>query len=354
MARELMEDLDVLASYIEGQKLGNNTIMVTGATGFIGSLLIKAFLRYNQTRTDPVKIIGLARSVDKAVSVFGMDLIRNPDKYNVMFLYQDICDPIPDIHCDYMIHTASVTASRVFIDKPVEVLDGIYMGTKQVLEAARKNDAKGIVYLSSMEVFGQIRSSDRLAEKDLGYLDLQNVRSCYPEGKRIAELLCKSYAEEYNVPVRIARLAQVFGAGVLPGENRVFAQFLRSAIRGEDIVLHTRGLSTGNYCYTTDAIRAILLLLRAGNPGEAYAVVNEENTMPIAQMAAMVAEYFSSGRSKVVIDCSDCRRFGYAPDTQMRLSAKKLNELGWKASVPLIDMYRRMIPDLHNQIKHDY
>lgn len=346
ITRALLEDLDELSNYIEEQKLGNSTIMVTGATGFIGSLLVKAFLYYNRTHTDPIKIIGLARSPDKVDRVFGKDNNQHPDKDSVLFIYQDICDPMPNIHCDYIIHTANATASRVFIEKPVEVLDSIFIGTKQVLEAARKIEAKGVVYLSSMEVFGQINTADRLSEKDLGYLDLQNIRSCYSEGKRIAELLCKSYAEEYGVPVRIARLAQVFGAGVLPGENRVFAQFLRSALRGEDIVLHTKGLSTGNYCYTVDAVKAILLLLQAGIPGEVYTVVNEDNTMTIAQMAVMVAEYISGGRSKVVFDTSDSKRFGYAPDTQMRLSAAKLNALGWKATVPLIEMYKRMIPDL--------
>ena len=346
ITQALLEDLDELSNYIEEQRLGNCTIMVTGATGFIGSLLIKGFLYYNRTHSDPFKIIGLARSADKVKCIFREYDYQYPDNDCVTFIYQDICDPVPDIHCDYIIHTANATASRVFIEKPVEVLDSIYIGTKQILEAARKSCAKGVVYLSSMEVFGQITTSDRLTEKDLGYLDLQNIRSCYSEGKRIAELLCKSYAEEYGVPVRVARLAQVFGAGVLPGENRVFAQFLRSALRGEDIVLHTKGLSAGNYCYTVDAVKAILLLLHAGIPGEAYTVVNEDNTMTIAQMAVMVAEHISGGRSKVVFDTSDSKRFGYAPDTKMRLSAAKLNALGWKATVPLIEMYKRMIPDL--------
>lgn len=167
-----------------------------------------------------------------------------------------------------------------------------------------------------------------------------------PKGKRLAECLCMSYASQYRVPVKVARLAQTFGAGVLPGENRVFAQFLRSALKGEDIVLHTKGQSVGNYCYTADAIEAILLLLVMGENGEAYTVVNEETTTAIADMADLVARYFSNGKSKVVFDIPQNNSFGYAPDTKMRLSSQKLRNLGWTPRVSLFEAYKRMISDL--------
>ena len=77
----------------------------------------------------------------------------------------------------------------------------------------------------------------------------------------MCENMCVAYGTQYEVPVKIARLAQTFGAGVLPGENRVFAQFARSAMKGSDIVLHTEGKSEGNYCYTADAVRALLTIL---------------------------------------------------------------------------------------------
>lgn len=162
----------------------------------------------------------------------------------------------------------------------------------------------------------------------------------------MAELLCKSYAMEYNVPVKIARLAQTFGAGVMKNENRVFAQFARSAIRGENIILHTSGTSMGNYCYTTDVIRAIILLLKKGENGDVYTVVNEETTRKIVDMAQMVANEFSDGKSKVVFDIPEGNEYGYAPDTQMRLSAEKIKKIGWEPEVPLKEMYRRMIPYL--------
>lgn len=332
----LEEDLQKLSAYIKEKNFSGSTIMVTGATGLIGSLCIKALVN-----SGDIHVIGFARNPQKIESIFG-EMAEN-----VNFIYQDISEPLPDsIECDFIIHTANSTTSNFFITNPVEVIESIYEGTKRILDYGVEHDVKGIVYLSSMEVFGKVDSSQRIGEKELGYLDIQNVRSCYSEGKRLAELLCKSYAIEYDLPVKVARLAQTFGAGVPKTENRVFAQFARCAIKGEDIVLHTLGRSVGNYCYTVDVIRALLLLLKEGESGDVYTVVNEETTRTIVDMAQMVADEFSKGKSKIVFDIPEVNQYGYAPDTKMRLSAEKLRSLGWKPEVSLTEMYRRMIPYL--------
>lgn len=329
----LKEDLSVLAPTVKCFE--GSTVLVTGATGLIGSLCVKAL-----QQNGGFSVVGLARNREKVNNLFD-------NRKGVEFVYQDIVDPIPDsIDCDYIIHTANSTTSKYFITNPVEVMDSIYSGTKQVLEYARKHKVKGVVYLSSMEVFGVVDSNQRVHENELGKLDIQNVRSCYSEGKRHAELLCKSYAEEYGVPVKIARLAQTFGAGVPKTDNRVFAQFVRSAIKGVDIVLHTSGQSIGNYCYTRDVVKAILFLLKRGTPGDVYTVVNEDTTMSIADMAKMVADKFSDGRSKVVFDIPKGNQYGYAPETKLRLSSEKLRFLGWQPEIGLEEMYRRMIPYL--------
>ena len=346
-SKELQEDLITLSTYIEQLDISGNTVLVTGTTGLIGSLIVKAFITFNQRHSNKIKVIGMARDRQKVREVY-KDFLKERDTItDVDFVYQDVCSAISDeVTCDYIIHTANPTSSKFFITNPVEVIECIYTGTRQILEYARCNKIKGVVYLSSMEVFGYVKNTERITEQELGYLDIQNVRSSYSESKRLAECMCKSYAKEYGVPVKIARLSQTFGAGVSSFENRVFAQFARSAIRGEAIILHTLGKSVGNYCYTTDAIRAILLLLTKGEDGEAYTVVNEETTMSIAEMANLVADNFSGGKSKVVFNILDNDLCGYAPDTEMRLSSKKMRRLGWKPRVGLVEAYRRMLPDL--------
>lgn len=345
--KALQEDLQEISAWIRELDLAGNTLMVTGSTGLVGSLIVKACIEHNRSNADKISVVALARNPEKVKSLYAGEAETDGTIPFVRFVYQDITEAIDEsIRCDYIVHTANSTTSKFFLEKPVEVMDSIYTGTAQILNYAKAQKVKGVVYLSSMEVFGRVDADRRIGEQELGNLDIQNVRSCYSEGKRAAELMCKCYAAQYGVPVRVARLAQTFGAGVLPGENRVFAQFARSAVKGENIVLHTRGQSVGNYCYTADAIRAILLLLVHGEPGEAYTVVNEQTTTTIADMAKMVAQEFSEGKSQVVFDIPEGNKFGYAPDTKMRLSSEKLRALGWEPKYDLKEMYRRMLPDL--------
>ncbi len=346
----LSEDIEVIKGSIDDAALSGKNILITGTTGLIGSIIAKSIIAYNLDHPEKrVNVYAMARSESKVLSVYHayFQSVKEAEEMGIHFLLQDICTPIRiSEKCDYIIHTANPTVSKYFMSNPVEVMDSIYTGTKNILEYAKKMGTEGMVYLSSMEVFGSVNTDDRIRENELGYLDISNIRSCYSEGKRLVECMCKSYSEEYGVPVRVARLAQTFGAGVLPTENRVFAQFARSAVNGEDIVLHTTGESVGNYCYTTDAIRAIFMLLTHGTSGEAYTVVNEEMTMQIRDMAKLVIDAFSDGRCKLVFDIPESNVFGYAPQTKMKLSGEKLRNLGWQPKVGMLEAYKRMIPDL--------
>ena len=225
-----------------------------------------------------------------------------------------------------------------------KTIDIASRGTENMLNLAREKKSKSMVYVSSMEAFGITDPSlKRVREEDLGYIDITNVRSSYSEGKRVCELICASYAHEYGVPVKAARLAQTFGAGVPKSEGRVFAQFMKSALAGEDIVLHTKGESYGNYCYTADAVAGILTILLKGEHSNVYTVVNPATTTKIRDMAQLVAERFSNGRSKVVFDIpADALTYGYAPDVTMHLCADKLMALGWQPEYDLEEMYRRL------------
>ncbi|MHB8064377.1 MAG: NAD-dependent epimerase/dehydratase family protein, partial [Ruminiclostridium sp.] len=181
-------------------------------------------------------------------------------------------------------------------------------------------------------------------ENDLGYIDLAHVRSCYPEGKRMAELLCNCYVKQYHVPIKIARLAQTFGAGISKEENRVFAQFAKSVINSENIVLHTDGSSVGNYCYTTDAIKAIFLLLLKGENGETYNIANEDANMTIHQMAELVAKNIADEKISVEFDIPDNSiTYGYAPIANIKLCSDKIRKLGWIPEFGIQEMYKRMI-----------
>ncbi|NLY48375.1 MAG: NAD(P)-dependent oxidoreductase [Clostridiales bacterium] len=328
-------------------KLAGSNILITGATGFIGGLLADELLSWNKEYHAGIRLVLPVRNMRKAKERYPED----KDEYKSVTLVEVSLEELKpdklDMPVDYIIHCASATASAQMISDPVGVADGIVLGTKNVLELARIKKIKSMAYLSSMEVYGTVnhgKDDGRLIdESTLGDLNIFSARSCYPLGKRMAEHYCHIYFKQYGVPVKIARLAQVFGYGVRRSDGRVFAQFAKAVINNEDIVLHTPGLSMGNYCESMDAVNAILLILVKGQNGEAYNVTNEENTMTIRDMADLVADKIASGKIKVVYDIPKDNIYGYAADTNIRLSSEKLRNLGWKPTKNLEEMYRDMI-----------
>lgn len=338
-------DLETIANSdlpIEG--LRSKTVLITGATGLIGSQLTRALACINRIHNAHIRILLFVRSEEKANSVFG-DLLKRDD---IKLVIADILDNILiDGPVDYIFHCASVTASKVMITNPVETIDTAVQGTKNILELSRNKKCKSVIYVSSMEVYGRFfEENTYVDEKKMGYVDPLMVRSNYPLCKRLCENMCIAYYSEYSVPVKIVRLSQTFGAGVLPGENRIFAQIARSVIKEKNIVLHTEGKSEGNYCYTADAVRALLICLIKGADGEAYNIANEDSHTTIAQMSYMVAEQIADGKIKVVFDIPKNNDFGYAADTKMKLDTRKIRELGWEPEINLKEAYMRLIESI--------
>lgn len=304
--------------------------LVTGATGYIGSRIIREL-------QNDMQITALVRNVDKATKMLpqGVNYIQ-ADLEDAQTL-KNVTDEYT-----YAIHCAAITKSKDMKVHPVEVVKSIVNTTQNIMEVALRCKAQSVVVLSSMEIYGYVENEkeQRTSEDAVkGEIDLLNVRSCYPLAKRMAENICFDYWQEYGVPVKIARLAQTFGTGILPEENRVFAQFARSVIKNQDIVLHTDGTSMGNYCGIDDAIKGILLLLEKGENGEAYNIVNEQNTMTIRQMAELVADKIAGGKISVCYDIPKENIYGYAANTGLQLSAQKMCKLGWSPQESLEKMF---------------
>lgn len=339
----LQEDLERIVSSdtVDWEKLRGKNILITGATGLIGGLLIRALVCAGNMRDLGICVLAVVRSREKAEAVFH-DILQDGLKLVVC----DILSPLEvEDEVDYIFHCASVTASRDFVEHPAETIFTTLKGTENLLELARKKQVESMVYLSSMEIYGVVKPEEYIVkETDYGYIDPLQVRSSYSEGKRMAEGLCGAYAHEYQVPVKTARLAQTFGAGIAKTENRVFAQFARSIMEGRDIVLHTDGSKAHCYCYTADAVTGLLTVLLRGKDGEAYNVSNEETFGTIREMAEMLIERNPYSGSKLVFDIpEDADKYGYAPTSRMLIHSGKLRELGWKASVDLPEMFERLM-----------
>ena len=324
------------------------TILVTGATGLLGSLLVKSLSRYAYENNKNIKIYACCRNKEKFYSVFEGYKIDN-----IVPIFSDIIDlDISKYTVDYIIHAASTTDSKDFVEKPVDTITILVEGTKNLLFQCVEKSIKGFIYLSSLEVYGTFPGYSgikNVPETDYGYIEPVSVRSSYSESKRLVETLCKACLSQYGVPVKIARLCQAFGAGVQYNDNRVFAQFARSVIEGRDIILKTKGETVRNYCYTTDAIAGILTVLAHGKAGEPYNIANKNTTISIADMANLFCELCPKSKSKVVFDIAeDVGKLGYNPMVKLQLDSSKLEQLGWKAEIDLEEMIRRLIGSLKN------
>lgn len=323
-----------------------SSYLITGATGLIGGRLLEAIIR--KQAKEKLAIIMPVRNEQIARQILGRYL---ENIKGVRFVVCDVTDMIRErfpsgMVVDYILHCAAPTESSYMASHPVETADSIVLGTKNALELARAFRVKSMVFLSSMEVYGVVPDEGgRRTEEDLGDLKLDAVRSSYPVAKRMAEHYCHIYAKEYSVPVKIARLAQVFGRGVRPTDHRVFMQFAGSAKAGKDIILHTDGKSYGNYCSVEDAVEGILTILHHGIDGEAYNVVNEANTMTIREMAELVASKVATEKISVRVEKKDYAETGYAPHTGLHMSSEKLRRLGWTPKQDLVSMYKELLSD---------
>lgn len=269
------EDLEYITSacFIDWQKFDNKTVFVTGATELIGYTLVSTLLYRNLKYKSNIKIIALVRNITKAKEKFAKQLKQN---LNLKFVVGDVENlPQIDDEIDFIIHGANPTASNYFVDNPVETIKTAVWGTNNILNLAKEKNISGLVYLSSMEVYGAPPTDDLIDESQGTTIDTMSIRSCYPEAKRLCEALCTSYADEYKVPAKVVRLAQTFGPGIDKNDNRVFAEFLRCAIKKQDIVLQTEGTSKRCYLYTADAVTAILAVLLSTKSGEAYNAANK-------------------------------------------------------------------------------
>ena len=321
------------------QLLLGRKVLVTGATGLIGKALTKELINKGAS------VLAVVRDEKKAKQIF-------KDTPNIEYIVCDIMSlPLENLGVEYIVHGASKTSSKAFVEEPVETIMTAVEGTTRVLEFARLNPVKKLVYLSSMEIYGAPSTDKKIDEKSVNNIDTMMVRSSYPESKRLCECLCEAYHKEFSVPACVIRLTQTFGKGVQYHDGRVFAEFARCVLEERDIVLKTKGETKRSYLSVDDAVSAIIAILLKGKNGEAYNAANESTYCSILEMANKVAQICAGEKIQVVIDeSSNTAVCGYAPVLHMNLDTKKLQNLGWLPQFDLLEMYQQMIEDMRLQM----
>lgn len=332
---EYQKDIEsVLSLNCDFSVLKNRTVLITGATGLIGSSFVNLLMS--------LKIYGLqvftaGRNINRAEKLFS----KYKDDIHFHFLQFDVSKPLDfDIDFDFIVDSSGASSPALYATKPVEVMESNILGVKNLLDYGKEHNLKKFVYVSSGEVYGE-GDGKVFTEDYSGYVNPLNPRSCYPMAKRASETLCVSYEKEYGIEVSIARPCHVYGPNFTESDNRVYAQFIRNALNSEDIVLKSKGEQFRSWIYVDDCASALLFILLSGENCEAYNIANSESNLKIRELAEIVAK--EAGR-KVVFDIpSDGTGGNTTPITKAVFSTAKLNSLGWKAQVGIGDGIKRTI-----------
>lgn len=328
ISKTYIVDLDVAIKHSVGiEKLKNSTVLITGATGTIGSFVADMLLRYNQIEDADITICVSGRCVDKLKQKFSV--WRDP---KLIILKYDLMKPIEfNVHVDYIIHAAGNAHPKAFNSDPVGTIIGNVNGTYNLLEYLRLHEGKRLLYVSSGEVYGQgDLSLDEFDEQCNGYIDVLSPRSCYPQSKRATENLCASYTSEFALETVIVRPCHTYGPGITSTDSRANAQFIRNVLKNENIVMKSVGSQLRSYNYIADCASAILTVLMGGESGKAYNIANPNVRITIAELAGIIAD--ASGKKVVFSDPTAMDIANRTPIAKQVLSSKKIEELGWKGA----------------------
>lgn len=319
-----LQDLRTVAALeLPWEQLRRKSMVISGATGMIGSFLIDVLMEKGLDMT----LYALGRNEEKAKARFA----RWWGDEHFRFVECDINSGIPlkeDV--DYVFHAASNTHPVAYATDPIGTITTNIIGTDHLLRFAAEHGARRVLFASSVEVYGENRGDVELFSEDYcGYINCNTLRAGYPESKRSGEALCQAYIKQQGLDVVIPRLARTYGPTMLMSDTKALSQFLKKGIAGEDIVLKSEGTQLFSYTYVADAVSGVLYCLLLGQCGESYNIADSASDIRLRDLAAIIAQ--AAGR-KVVFDLPDAtERAGYSTATKAVMDSRKIRTLGWQA-----------------------
>lgn len=313
--------------------LKDKSIMLSGATGLIGSFFVDVVMEKNARSDLNCTVYALGRNEEKAKSRFSKYCYSPKFK----FIQYDVKVPLvtDEIETvDYVLHMASNTHPLLYSTDPIGTILTNLIGLQNLLDYALEHHVTRFIFASSNEIYGENRGDVELFTEDYcGYIDCNTLRAAYPESKRCGEALCQAYKAQKGIDVIVARFTRSYGPTMEMSNTRALSQFIKKAVEGEDIVLKSTGTQYFSYTYMADAVSGLLWVLLAGQSGEAYNIADKSGDIRLKDLAEIIAQ--TNGR-KVVFEAPDAvEAAGYSKATKARLDGHKLRQLGW---VPKYDI----------------
>lgn len=282
----IREDVEYLAADLgkRFEVLDGTTLLVTGGSGFLLSYLLDtvAFLNDHVLKKKCQMVC-----VDNLRSGVATRLAHLEGREDLQFLHHDVSRPLEvKRHVDWIVHGASIASPVVYRQYPLETIDANVNGTRHMLELGRQHQVRGMVVMSSSEIYGDpVASAIPTPEDYRGNVSCTGPRACYDESKRMAETLSAIYYRYYQVPVNTVRPFNIYGPGQRLDDRRVIPDMMSAVLRGGPIVLFSDGRATRSFCYIRDAIAAIWRILLDGDRGEPYNVGNDQEEISVLDLA---------------------------------------------------------------------
>ncbi len=332
------------------EKLQEKTILISGATGLIGSFFVDVIMKKNCDGLN-ASVLGLGRNREKADKRFGC--YKNSKyfrfvEHDINTIYTSNIDSI-----DYIIHLASNTHPIAYATDPVGTVTANIIGTNNLLKLAVEKGTSRFVFASSNEIYGENRGDVELFDEYYdGYIDCNTMRAGYPESKRAGEALCQAYIKQYGLDIVIPRFTRSFGPTMLSTDTKAISQFIQKAVCGQDIILKSAGEQYYSYTYVADAVNGLLSVMLNGRNGEAYNIADESCDIKLKDLAKMIADI--SGNSVSFELPSATESAGYSKATKARLDGSKIKkELGWYCNYDLKEALTRTVRILRDLNRYD-
>lgn len=327
--KKYIEDVQFVSNLrLPWEKLKNGSIMISGATGMIGSFLVDVILEKNASENFGCTVYALGRSEDKLKSRFS----KYANDSHLVFLQYNIQEPLACENIkkiDYVLHLASNTHPLLYSTDPIGTVLTNIIGVKNMLDFSVEHHATRFAFASSNEMYGENRGDAEMFDENYcGYINCNTLRAGYPESKRCGEALCQAYKSQKKLDVVIPRVTRTFGPTMSMSDTKAASQFIKKGVAGENIVLKSAGTQYFSYTYVADAVSGLLTVLLKGENGEAYNIADESCDVRLKDLAGIIANI--NGK-KVIFEIPDAiEAAGYSTATKARLDGSKLKSLGWK------------------------
>lgn len=346
--KSFVDDLNYTAGLdLPWDKLKDSSILISGASGMIGSYFVDVLMYKNEHDALNCSIYAVGRNEIRAKKRFSFYWDSDLFQFFLCDINEGIELSLDRI--DYIFHAASNTHPVAYATDPIGTITTNIIGLYNLLEFASNHNCRRFVFASSNEIYGENRGDVELFKEDYcGYINCNTMRAGYPESKRCGEALCQAYKVQKKLDIVIPRFTRSYGPTMKMDDTKAISQFIKKCINGEDIVLKSEGNQYYSYTYVADAVAGLLTVLLKGENGEAYNIADENSDIRLKDLAEILANLAGT---KVIFEIPDnVEKTGYSTATKARLDGSKVKGLGWQPRYNIISGMKRNINILRESI----